>query len=1252
MNQNFRIFVEKKLQFNIESQNLLLDFQTNLNLQNLTDLKIINFYDIFNISENDLNKAKYIIFAQRNTDWTYEKIDLKDKIHFAVSYLPGQYDQRSDAAKECLQLLDIDITNIEIITGKLLILEGNLSKSDVNNIKNYYINPNEFYERDITKLVMDQVGEFNQCVDVIYSFNSFGRSELKQFADENNLVMSLADLKLIQEYFMKISRLPTITEIKVLDVYWSDHCRHKTFYTKLQNIEITQGKYKHLLSETLNNYNLLRNNYYDKIDKAITLMDMATIYAKYVIKNNIINNIEISNEINASSLLVEVKSNKKKILWSIQFKNETHNHPTEIEPYGGAATCLGGAIRDPLSGRAYVYQAIRISGSGDPRQDIKDTLKGKLPQRIITTKAAKGFSSYGNQIGVATTLVDEVYHLGYTTKRMEVGMVVAGNEYENIIRIEPTIDDAVILLGGKTGKDGCGGATGSSKMHNENSANFASVEVQKGNPVIERKIQRLFRNSKITKLIKKCNDFGAGGVAVAIGELAKGITINLDKIPVKYLGLTVTELAISESQERMAVVISKADINNFIKYAHEENLEATVVANITNDNKLKMLFNGTVVVDLDRDFLDTGGVQNETNVVIDSLSSEYKEVLPKGNTLLEKIQANLSNINVASKKGLIEMFDATIGATTILSPFGGKYQETPVQVSAQKLPIVNGDTDYATIVSYGFDPNLSSYSPFHGAMYAVVDSVAKIVASGADFKTIRFSFQEYFESLKDDPSRWGKPVASLLGAFLAQQKFLLPAIGGKDSMSGSFNDLSVPPTLISFAVAIANSSEIISPEFKGANNYVYVLLPKINQDFIPDFELLKNSYEFIYEKIKDNTIISAMAIGIGGILASICKMSFGNKIGFRFNNLNNNSDELFLSNYGAIVLESKILINNNNLQFLGKTISEEKIVINNEMFSLETLLEKWRSPLKEIFNFNDRVDTKELKDFDEVISIIKKIKSEKSIVVSSFKIAKPQVIIPIFPGTNCEYDSAYAFNNAGAKCKHLIFRNLTNNDIKKSIREFAKKITGSQILMLPGGFSVGDEPDGSAKFIATILRNEIVAESIHKLLENGGLILGICNGFQALIKSGLIPLGKVANIDEASPTLAHNSINRHMATISRTRIMNNNSPWLQSFDVGECHNVAISHGEGRMVIDREMFIRLFRCGQIATMYVDLNNEPTLDGAFNPNGSKYAVEGMLAFKGQILGKMGHSERFKPHTYKNIPNFKKQDIFLNGVNYFRQ
>lgn len=1251
MNQNFRIFVEKKFQFNIESQDLLLDFQTNLNLPNLKNVKIINFYDIFNISENDLNKAKYTIFAQKNTDYLYNEIDLKNKIYFAVSYLPGQYDQRSDAAKECLQLLNVDISNTEIVTGKLLILEGNLSKLDINKIKNYYINPNEFYEKDLTSLVRDKLGESNQDINIIHSFNSLNSNELKEFINDNNLAMDIADLKLIQEYFIQIARNPTITEIKVLDVYWSDHCRHKTFHTKLKNIEITEGKYKRLFSETLNNYYSLRNNYYGNNNKAVTLMDMATIYAKYAIKNKIINNVEISDEINASSLLVEIKSNKKKILWSIQFKNETHNHPTEIEPYGGAATCLGGAIRDPLSGRAYVYQAVRISGSGDPTQDIKETLKGKLPQRVIATKAAKGFSGYGNQIGVATTLVDEIYHLGYIAKRMEVGMVVAGTQYKNIIRNEPTLGDVVILLGGKTGKDGCGGATGSSKMHDEKSASFASVEVQKGNPVIERKIQRLFRNSKITKLIKKCNDFGAGGVAVAIGELAKGITIDLDKIPVKYLGLTVTELAISESQERMAVVINRKDINNFIKYAHEENLDATVVANITNDNKLKMLFNGLVVVDLDRDFLDTGGLQKEIEVQIDSINEEYKEILPKGNTFLEKIIANLSNINVASKKGLVEMFDATIGATTILSPFGGKYQETPVQISAQKLPTLNEDTNFATIVSYGFDPKLSSYSPFHGAIYAVIDSVAKIVSSGADFKTIRFSFQEYFESLKDDPLKWGKPVASLLGAFLAQQKFLLPAIGGKDSMSGSFNDLSVPPTLISFAVATGNSNEIISPEFKSSNSYVYILLPKINQDFTPDFEHLKDSYEFIYNKIKNNIIISAMAIGVGGILASICKMSFGNKIGFKFNNFYNEIDELFLSKYGAIVFESTALINNENLQLLGTTIKEESIIINNETFLLKMLLEKWQCPLKDIFNFNNKVDSKELNDFNEVISNIKKTKIEKNIIISSLKIAKPRVIIPVFPGTNCEYDSAYAFNNAGAKCKTLIFRNLTSNDIKKSIKNFAKKIIDSQILMLPGGFSLGDEPDGSAKFIATILRNELIAESIHKLLENGGLILGICNGFQALIKSGLIPYGKITNIDETAPTLTHNLINRHMATISRTKIMSNHSPWLQSFAIGECHNVAISHGEGRIVIDREMFIKLFNNGQIATMYVDLNNEPTIDGSFNPNGSKYAIEGILAFNGQILGKMGHSERFRQHLYKNIPDFKKQDIFLNGVNYFR-
>ena len=1236
-----RIFVKKKAQFDIESQQLQTEIIQNLHI-NLASTQIINVYDVFGLTKDELNRAKYTVFAEPTINEVVEQLELSHNKWFVVEPLPGQYNQRTDSAKQALNLLGINAVDLEVLNAKLVILDESISDKHLELIKNYYINPIESQLKNLNILEFHSQVPSVIKVPIYDGFIEFNHTELEQFKTQNALAMSFADLICVQKYFKNIEqRNPTETEIKVLDTYWSDHCRHTTFETYLTNIQFAEGKFSKVIQDVFNHYQVTRQNYYgDRLSsKPVTLMDLATICAKDMRKRGKLDDVEISDEINACSLIIDIKVDNKPQKWSLQFKNETHNHPTEIEPYGGASTCVGGAIRDPLSGRSYVYQAMRISGAANPLEEIKDTLAGKLPQRIITTKAAHGFSSYGNQIGLATTFVKEIYHAGYKAKRMEVGMVVAAAPFANIRRDKPVAGDVIILVGGKTGRDGCGGATGSSKEHDINSAAVCGAEVQKGNPVVERKIQRLFRNPQITQIIKKCNDFGAGGVSVAIGELADGVEINLNSVPSKYLGLTGTELAISESQERMAVVIANADMSKFIQLADAENLEATQVALVTDKRRMTMYWNGDTIVDLSRDFLDTNGASSSNEVLVNNIDITH---LPIQHNLTGDIRAKfkqvVAELNACSQQGLSDRFDATIGASTLLMPFGGKYQLTPSQVSAQLLPVTDGICDTASIASYGFDADLSSVSPFHGAYYAVIDSIAKIIASGGQYNKIRFSFQEYFEKLGNDPEKWGKPFAALLGAYQVLQAFELAAIGGKDSMSGSFNDIHVPPTLISFAVAYEEADKLISPEFKHVEQNIYYFNPLMDGNKLLDLAIVKQTYQEITANIHSKQITSAYAIGKYGIAEAVYLMAIGNKIGAQLSIDENN---LFTASYGGIVFTTQAKLNIANCKLIGQTHSDALLNINNQAIALADLITAWQSTLAPIFPLTNRESSARVAELPL---------AKYTNYINKHKVAKPQVIIPVFPGTNCEYDTAKAFNQACAASIVLPFKNLTKQHIDESISQLTKQINQSQILMLPGGFSAGDEPDGSAKFITAILRNTQIKDAVHELLARDGLILGICNGFQALIKSGLLPYGEIRDLDETAPTLTHNKIGRHISRIVPTTIMSTLLPWLSSYKIGDIHHIAMSHGEGRLVISPELASELAQSGQIATQYADLSAQATMDNYFNPNGSDFAIEAISSIDGRILGKMGHSERKGVQLYKNIPDVNNQDIFANGVKYF--
>ena len=1262
-NKIYRLYVEKKANYDVEGEKILRDIKINLGIVSLKGLRLVNRYDIMGISEDQYLKSKNTIFSEPTVDQIYDEelnIDDNDTV-FAIEFLPGQYDQRADSASQCIQILTQKDQHI-VKTARVIILKGNITKEELHKIKDYCINAVDSREADLEKLKdLQQNFDEPQNVKIVESFINMNDIEISEFLKSNGLAMSFEDLKFCRDYFKDSEkRDPTITEIKVIDTYWSDHCRHTTFNTVIEDVNIEQGKYSKPIKKAYAEYMDTRDFVYGKSNRDVTLMDIAIIGVKDLRKQGKLKDLDVSDEINACSIVVEADIDGKKEKWLVMFKNETHNHPTEIEPFGGAATCLGGSIRDPLSGRSYVYQAMRVTGAGDPRTKISDTIKGKLPQRKITLEAAHGFSSYGNQIGLATGLVTEVYDEDFVAKRMEVGAVIGAVPYSSVVREQPIASDVVILLGGKTGRDGCGGATGSSKQHSESSILTSGAEVQKGNAPTERKIQRLFRNPKVTTLIKRCNDFGAGGVSVAIGELADALIINLDAVPKKYEGLDGTELAISESQERMAVVVSKDDVDVFIKLSEEENLEATPVALITADNRLKMVWKGKTIVDVSRSFLDTNGVKQRTKVKVSSpKESEYyfsqsvKERTSQNKCIKDLWNATLADLNVCSQIGLGGRFDSTIGAGTVLMPFGGKFQKTPIQAMIAKLPVLKGDTNTGTIMSYGYNPKLSKWSPFHGAAYAVIDSVTKVVASGGDYENIKLTFQEYFEKLSKEPQKWGKPFASLLGAFHVQKQFSIAAIGGKDSMSGSFNDINVPPTLVSFAVDVINTNKVISPEFKKSDSAVVLIHVNICEDGLPDFEKLRLNFKLVKKLIDSGSVLSTYAVGMGGLAEAISKMCFGNNLGFTFVD-DIEKESIFKENYGSIVMEidnsklKDLIKENSNVKLLGRTQAEPFIKVLGETISLEEVLSNWENPLESVFS--TKVNNK--KTVSSIDSIYVNNESSKLKSGPVIKIAKPKVIIPVFPGTNCEYDSMKAFERAGAEVEIVVINNLSSRHIEESIKAIAQKIKNSQIVMLPGGFSAGDEPDGSGKFIATFFRNPIIRQSINELLENrDGLMLGICNGFQALIKLGLLPYGKITDITQDSPTLTYNEIGRHISCVVQTKVVSTLSPWLNNVKVGDVHSIPVSHGEGRFVANDDVIKKLFASGQVATQYVDFNGIPSYDINFNPNGSMHAIEGITSLDGRVFGKMGHSERVGKSIGINILGNKDQKIFEAGVNYFK-
>ncbi|HBG5054562.1 TPA: phosphoribosylformylglycinamidine synthase [Clostridioides difficile] len=1256
-----RVLVEKREGFDLEAKALKKDLVESLHIDNIENLRILNRYDVEGISEEVYENAAKTIFSEPNLDVVYyEEIPkLNDERVFAIEFLPGQYDQRGDWAAQCVQIVNQGIRPA-INTAKVYILSGKITDEEFSKIKDYCINPVDSREASLEKPeTLKMETEIPTTVEVLDGFIDLDEDGLRTFVSEKGLAMTLGDLQHVQKYFKDTEkRNPTITEIKVLDTYWSDHCRHTTFMTEIENVKIEDGKFNDIVKEAYQMYLNSRDNVYVNRHKDICLMDIATVAVKELKKNGKLNDLDESEEINACSINVDVEVDGKMEKYLVMFKNETHNHPTEIEPFGGAATCLGGAIRDPLSGRSYVYQAMRVTGSADPRTTLEDTLSGKLMQRKITTEAAHGYSSYGNQIGLTTGQVAEVYDENFVAKRMEIGAVIAAAPKENVVRERPEAGDVIVLLGGKTGRDGCGGATGSSKEHSEESILTCSAEVQKGDAPNERKIQRFFRNKEVAQMIKRCNDFGAGGVCVAIGEIADSLDINLDLVPKKYDGLDGTELAISESQERMAVAIKKENKDKFIQLAVEENLEATHVATVTDTGYLRMFWNGKAIVDINREFLDTNGVKQTTDVHVTKVDEEntffssneiVKDV--KCASMKDKFTKVLSDLNVCSQKGLVEMFDNTIGGNTVLMPFGGKYQATPTQGMVAKIPVLGGETNTSTIMTYGYNPKVGKWSPFHGALYAVVESVCKLVAIGGNYSTTRLTFQEYFEKLGNNPEKWGKPFSALLGAFYAQSKFEIPAIGGKDSMSGTFKDIEVPPTLVSFAVDTVDAKKVVSPEFKKSDSKVVMLCVNKAENDVIDFEELKKNLDKVRELIHGNKILSTYALGFAGVGEAISKMAFGNKIGFKFSEEAEKAfidEKLFEASYGNIVLElandDLSMLEGYNYVVLGSTVKEASIFIKGEELALDELYKAHCSTLEPIFP----TKTEEVKSKIETISYISQGEAKKS----SLSIATPRVFIPAFPGTNCEYDSARAFERVGANANIKVFKNLTYKDIEDSIDTIVNEIKSSQIIMLPGGFSAGDEPDGSGKFIATVFRNPRVQEAINEFLtQKDGLMLGICNGFQVLIKLGLVPYGEIRVPSENAPTLTYNNIGRHQAKIARTRISSNKSPWLAQTNVGDIHNIAISHGEGKFVASEEVMRELIANGQVATQYVDFNNEATYDIEFNPNGSFYAVEGITSADGRVFGKMGHSERIGEEVYKNIIGEKDQKIFESGVKYFR-
>ncbi|WP_235900741.1 phosphoribosylformylglycinamidine synthase [Inconstantimicrobium porci] len=1245
------IFVEKKPGYNIEAKSLLEDLKNNLQITSIENVRVLNKY-IFDLDDENLYKKSITsIFSESPVDFVYENMPkvAADESTFCVEFLPGQYDQRADSAAECFQILNSG-DRVEVKSSKVIILKGNLSEKQISKVKKYYINDVEAREVDCLSSVLENKYDEPQDVKVIEQFTTYSKDELIKFHDKLGLAMSIEDLELIQEYFNKNHRQPTMTEIKVIDTYWSDHCRHTTFSTNIQKIEIENSKFTEPIKVSLDKYIKAREYVYGVDTKRpITMMDIAVMGMKELRKKGLLEDLDLSKEINACSIKAKITENGETRDYLIMFKNETHNHPTEIEPFGGAATCLGGAIRDPLSGRTYVYQAMRVTGSADPTVDISETLNGKLPQRKITLGAAHGYSSYGNQIGLATGQVSEIYHPNYVAKRMEVGAVVASAPASNVVREEPKNGDVVILLGGKTGRDGCGGATGSSKEHTTASLATCGAEVQKGNAPTERKLQRLFRKPSVSTMIKRCNDFGAGGVSVAIGELCDGLDINLDLVPKKYEGLDGTELAISESQERMAVVVSKDNEKQFIKEAENENLLATTVAVVTDTKKLRLFWRGKNIVDLDRTFLDTNGAVQYSDVLIEK--PDEKEIYfnnKKVNNVKQQWLNILKDLNVTSQKGLGERFDSTIGSRTVLMPYGGKYQLTPAEGMAAKVATESNMAEEATIMAFGCNPYLLSWSPYHGAYYSVIESITKLVACGGKSDKARLSFQEYFEKLGDDKKRWGKPFSALLGAYEAQSELNVAAIGGKDSMSGTFENIDVPPTLVSFAIGVEKADNIISAEFKkSGSKIVYVSSPR-KENGLLDIETYKDNMITVEKMIEDKKVLSAYSVKFGGIAAGISKMCFGNKIGADLNERVMNLG-LFDENYGSMIIEVDDTfdvesLNKDTFTVIGVTTENSSITVLDNKFEIEELLNVWESKLDSVFPIKTDdekkiIETKTM-SFDD---------SKKSLLV---KKAQPQVLIPVFPGTNCEDDCRRAFEKEGAIVKEIVINNLSSDRLNDTLHDIAESIKESQIIMLPGGFSAGDEPDGSGKFIANIFRNPEISEAVMNLIKNrDGLMLGICNGFQALIKLGLVPYGEIREVTEDMPTLTYNNINRHMSTIVNTKIISNKSPWFNNVNVNDIHKVAISHGEGRFVASEELIKKLIKNGQVATQYVDFDGNIRMDMPFNPNGSMYGIEGITSPCGRILGKMGHSERIGKNLYKNVNGDFDQKIFKSGVEYFK-
>ena len=1248
---NYRIFVEKYPEFQVEARSLLSELNENLQL-NLGTLRFLNVYDLFGFSEELLEKSRYSVFGEIVTDSVTDECDLSDTKFIAVEYLPGQFDQRAASAVDCVRLID-PTAKVSIKSSKLIILPADTSDEVVAKIKKYYINAVESREKDLAKLTAMEQPEVVP-VHVLEGLTALTEEELAPYCKKMGLAMNADDLREVVNYFKAEGRDPYETELRILDTYWSDHCRHTTFTTELEEIDVEESFLKEELDGTLNLYMKIRKEL-GREHKGLNLMDMATVGARYLKANGLLDDMEVSEENNACSIYVDVdivddEGEMTTEKWLLQFKNETHNHPTEIEPFGGAATCLGGAIRDPLSGRAYVYQAMRVTGAGNIWQPVSETIPGKLPQSIISRKAAHGYSSYGNQIGLATTHVREVYHDGYVAKRLEVGAVVGAVKADSVRRESPAPGDIVLLLGGRTGRDGVGGATGSSKEHTEESLETCGSEVQKGNAPEERKLQRLFRRPEVTKLIKKSNDFGAGGVSVAIGELTDGLDIYLDRVPTKYSGLNSTELAISESQERMSIVIEAKDKDEMVAYCLSENVEVTHVADVTDKGRMRMFNGDRLIVDLSREFIDSAGAKHYAKATIGAVEEKnpFERTVP-GDNLKDKIFHNLQDANVTSQKGLIEMFDSTIGRSTVLMPFGGMLQTTETQVSVQKLP-TDGYTDTASIMAFGYNPFIASWSPYHGAAYAVVEACAKVVAAGASYEKMRFSYQEYFERMTDRKS-WGKPLSALMGALKMQVAFGLPSIGGKDSMSGTFENIDVPPMLMAFGITTVDAGQVISPELKYEGNKLYLIKHTPLANHMPDVDQLKANWAYVHEQIQAENIVSGYALGFGGLAEAICKMSFGNALDAK---IKYDEAELFNYGYGSILVEAEEELDYPNAILIGEVTDgeESELTINGKKFDIFELMSVNGAKFAEIYP--DTAEAYHKKVVPAGLEGVKPFKAKRAdLKYKGEPVEKPIAYLPVFPGTNCDYDSAKAWRNAGAEVRMSVFCNLTEDDIFRSIAEMKKNIDECHILMLCGGFSAGDEPDGSGKFIANVLNNKDIADAIHALIDRGGLILGICNGFQALVKSGLLPYGRLGQVTKDSPTLFRNDINRHISQMVTTRVGTTNSPWLKDFAVGDLHTIAVSHGEGKFVVNEEFARELFANGQVAFQYVDpLEEEPTMESPYNPNGSYYAIEGIISKNGQILGKMGHTERYEDNIFKNIDDdTREQPLFHNAVSYFR-